>query len=181
MSQLCVCCRSPHGSVDWNTKVLGELERLNGRSPHGSVDWNYGYVDNAERTMKVAPHTGAWIEIMLWYARKSLNYWSLPTRERGLKFSLNLLDFKILKSLPTRERGLKSIKSFAIISPILVAPHTGAWIEIDTTDMKELAQIGRSPHGSVDWNIHASLSPLQPLASRSPHGSVDWNIIIFYF
>ena len=38
-----------------------------------------------ETAYAVAPYTGAWIEISR-LMRRSLCCWSLPTRERGLKF-----------------------------------------------------------------------------------------------
>ena len=57
----------------------------------------------------VAPHAGAWVEIRrsgiaLW------SLWSLPTRERGLKYFVHNHRPLFLLSLPTRERGLKSEK-----------------------------------------------------------------------
>ena len=55
----------------------------------------------------VAPYTGAWIEICRG-GSKSLACWSLPTRERGLKYN----NVTILNR------------------PESVAPYTGAWIEI---------------------------------------------------
>ena len=55
----------------------------------------------------VAPFTGAWIEI-----RAGRNFYeidpSLPSRERGLKYSRWLCLLPWLSSLPSRERGLKS-------------------------------------------------------------------------
>ena len=76
----------------------------------------------------VAPYTGAWIEICHIH-RHFLHNKSLPTRERGLKFTVlqrfcrnfNVAPYtgawieikeqaanrRPMKSLPTRERGLK--------------------------------------------------------------------------
>jgi hypothetical protein len=56
---------------------------------------------------EVAPHTGAWIEILT----------PLHTQLR-------------LRSLPTRERGLKSLWGGRQMGIKEVAPHTGAWIRI---------------------------------------------------
>ena len=39
----------------------------------------------------------------------------------------------IVKSLPTRERGLKSSTSCRFSCGTVVAPYTGAWIEIRNT------------------------------------------------
>ncbi len=55
----------------------------------------------------VAPHAGAWIEILM-----------------ILPFSSSST------SLPTRERGLKLHKIHIIGEVTEVAPHAGAWIEI---------------------------------------------------
>ena len=55
---------------------------------------------------------------------------SLPTRERGLKScNYRRIDF-VTRSLPTRERGLKSTKYIDENAEMLVAPYTGAWIEM---------------------------------------------------
>ena len=56
----------------------------------------------------VAPFAGAWIEISAPCAAACCGRWSLPSRERGLKFAL-------LKSGDTSSS---------------VAPFAGAWIEI---------------------------------------------------
>ncbi len=63
----------------------------------------YGYVT---RAFNVAPFTGAWIETII-RKPKARRAKSLPSRERGLKQKLELIN------------GLKSD----------VAPFTGAWIE----------------------------------------------------
>ena len=60
-----------------------------------------------DRSGYVAPHTGAWIEI-LGDGKIKLTTASLPIRERGLKY----------QHIRLRTRGEA------------VAPHTGAWIEI---------------------------------------------------
>ena len=79
--------------------------------------------------MKVAPHTGAWIEIKTTgkYRNKVTSLptrerelkckikdnrdfleVSLPTRERELKLIFKVFLYILIKSLPTRERELKS-------------------------------------------------------------------------
>ena len=59
-----------------------------------------------EFPVMVAPHEGAWIEMLLFtvYCISSV---SLPTRERGLKFLKAPACTRYNLSLPTRERGLK--------------------------------------------------------------------------
>ena len=55
---------------------------------------------------------------------------------------------KLLGSLPTRERGLKL--QFLILwwHGKNVAPHAGAWIEIETTLNSE-ASVGVAPHAGA--------------------------------
>ena len=56
--------------------------------------------------------------------------WSLPSRERGLKFEKGMTVWNNPESLPSRERGLKSAAHPVRVTPQVVAPFTGAWIEI---------------------------------------------------
>ena len=53
-------------------------------------------------------------------------------------------------SLPSRERGLKSPARRRVDYPLLVAPFTGAWIEIGQPAHQAAEQDRRSLHGSVD-------------------------------
>ena len=55
---------------------------------------------------------------------------SLPSRERGLKFSPPSGFFGEQMSLPSRERGLKSAQDTHFVYTKCVAPFAGAWIEI---------------------------------------------------
>ena len=57
-------------------------------------------------TPRVAPFTGAWIEIMYPDAARN-NAMSLPSRERGLKSYRRMALARNSWSLPSRERGLK--------------------------------------------------------------------------
>ena len=52
-------------------------------------------------------------------------------RERGLKSTFHAKHSFLLKSLPMRERGLKYVVDITDLSPKHVAPHAGAWIEMD--------------------------------------------------
>ena len=80
----------------------------------------------------------------------------------------------------------------------MVAPYTGAWIEIYGNAVLPSFSISRSLHGSVDWNqnitsMYRMFSDVAPYTgawieisilsrkilnnrSRSLHGSVDWNL-----
>ena len=74
--------------------------------------------------MIVAPHAGAWIEIIDYLVGRSDN-----------------------PSLLTRERGLKFLVSYTYHHP-LVAPHAGAWIEIgDKSPLSLLFQV--APHAGA--------------------------------
>ncbi len=55
----------------------------------------------------VAPFAGAWIEIACGVSIFD-SATSLPSRERGLKWSRRSDIYVVLESLPSRERGLKS-------------------------------------------------------------------------
>ena len=75
---------------------------------------------------------------------------SLPSRERGLKFSAEKVSHHSTQSLPSRERGLKSLR-FVIVTPIAsVAPFAGAWIEMSYFLYFRNTQLRRSLRGSVD-------------------------------
>ena len=54
----------------------------------------------------VAPFTGAWIEICVGGSRRTA-WRSLPSRERGLKYWQACYLLPTALSLPSRERGLK--------------------------------------------------------------------------
>ena len=83
-------------------------------------------VEAYDKNVKVAPLAGAWIEI-LFGMNVTKDITSLPSRERGLKFTINYKKMSKIMSLPSRERGLKSCSE-------------EAKIEIKS----------RSPRGSVD-------------------------------
>ena len=50
-------------------------------------------------------------------------------------------------------RGLKYFLIFMPCATRVVAPHAGAWIEIQTFTRSKVWFTRRSPRGSVDWNI----------------------------
>ena len=77
----------------------------------------------------VAPFAGAWIEIFLPFILPP-RHWSLPSRERGLKYCHAFIREYVPASLPSRERGLKCHNILSALLPPHVAPFAGAWIEI---------------------------------------------------
>ena len=46
--------------------------------------------DSTNTSLSVAPYAGAWIEIVLFPDVRDMGRWSLPTRERGLKFKIHI-------------------------------------------------------------------------------------------
>ncbi|EFE11184.1 hypothetical protein CLOM621_08657 [Clostridium sp. M62/1] len=80
------------------------------------------------RPLWVAPLAGAWIEILNTAAISFPPSASLPSRERGLKSLICLLNQMDILSLPSRERGLKFARMLE----------------------EKAAESRRSPRGSVD-------------------------------
>ena len=77
----------------------------------------------------VAPFAGAWIEMSSTLVFSVAPVLSLPSRERGLKFTVDAMNTAEHLSLPSRERGLKySLMAYKMYRS--VAPFAGAWIEI---------------------------------------------------
>ena len=78
---------------------------------------------------KVAPYTGAWIEIMVTAEYLKAHYVA-PYTGAWIEIIQNLGTRWTAASLPTRERGLKSLFPAKPAVPFAVAPYTGAWIEM---------------------------------------------------
>ncbi|SPF49124.1 hypothetical protein SBF1_4320004 [Candidatus Desulfosporosinus infrequens] len=97
------------------------------------------------------------------YLKKLLfpgSLWSLPTRERGLKY-------------PTRERGLKYEKQTKTRGNNPVAPYAGAWIEISLR--KNLIKLRRWSLPTRERGLKSLLlqRTYQQGYGRSLRGSVD--------
>ena len=77
----------------------------------------------------VAPFAGAWIEILIVNGRTQVP-WSLPSRERGLKYKKmkNTLDFCTVA--PFAGAWIEIDNTQWIYKSGIVAPFAGAWIEI---------------------------------------------------
>ena len=80
---------------------------------------------------KVAPFTGAWIEISAWPAAASVTAWVAPFTGAWIEMTIGVAEqaYKV-GSHPSRVRGLKSLWRSTGKSAATVAPFTGAWIEI---------------------------------------------------
>ena len=119
----------------------------------------------------VAPHAGAWVEIIAQRASQR-GYESPPTRGRGLKYP-NVSQYEeertspptrgrglksskacpcpplMVASPPTRGRGLKSGKADQSDERHQVAPHAGAWVEIKDKTVNSPKEHSRPPRGGV--------------------------------
>ena len=97
---------------------------------------------------------------------------SLPSRERGLKSPSAAPSAALLTSLPSRERGLKFIPKPLIPDQVIVAPLTGAWIEISyDTSVKRITEVAPLTGAWIEIMVNSAAGLLG--RSRSPHGSVD--------
>ena len=99
---------------------------------------------------KVAPHAGAWIEI-LYVCNSVPSAVSHPMRVRGLKsISTKTYTGIYASSHPMRVRGLKFCMLNVNIFHKRVAPHAGAWIEIIVPSSSATDTESRTPCGCVD-------------------------------
>ena len=78
----------------------------------------------------VAPFTGAWIEIVRRCFFPCPDGRSHPSRVRGLKYKHQRNAYQVPESHPSRVRGLKLPTRLSLVLAALVAPFTGAWIEM---------------------------------------------------
>ena len=100
-------------------------------------------------TPAVAPFTGAWIEISE-YLRNRYRLSVAPFTGAWIEITDTALRLRDKRSLPSRERGLKSFLALLDDVGCGVAPFTGAWIEMGVCPVLVSAVTGRSLHGSVD-------------------------------
>ena len=97
----------------------------------------------------VTPLAGVWIEISN-SDITNISILSLPLRECGLKYMLEMPCYRMYMSLPLRECGLKLKLSLPSVELISVTPLAGVWIEICLCHKKLAPLIRHSPCGSVD-------------------------------
>ena len=65
-----------------------------------------------------------------------------------MKFNIAFFVFHVLKSLPTRGRGLKLKIRAPIQTYLPVAPHAGAWIEIQQSAFEQPPHLS-PPHAGA--------------------------------
>ena len=174
-----VCCRSLRGSVDWNIKVSGVWGVSRRSLPSRERGLKYNVLSQRLYIERVAPFAGAWIEILFVYfyciiwpgrsLRGSVDWniikefeddfgtWSLPSRERGLKYIVVREYLHLYLSLPSRERGLK----FALLARKNMLtrslPSRERGLKYFLSISIQIA-IRRSLRGSVDWNIEQAIA-----------------------
>ena len=154
--------RSLHGSVNWNFYIFVQDMLQWSRSLHGSVNWNNWEsrrkdlykksLPTRERELKyriwiliwrkisVAPYTGAWIEI------NSLNTSTGNTRCRSLHGSVNWNKSSPSFACNCCGRSLHGSVNWNFhialaMSSFLVAPYTGAWIEMPLNCLKTVLNL----------------------------------------
>ena len=143
----------------------------------------------------VAPHTGAWIETIrwLWDNRKILCRTSYGCVNWNRVRLLLIIHHKTSHLIRVRELKLFTIKyirkcmsrtSYGCVNwnycteptyyHLIVAPHTGAWIE--TVFSGERGGLGKSrtSYGCVNWNFVIEKEWLNE-DSRTSYGCVNWN------
>ena len=79
-----------------------------------------------------------------------MNLWSLPSRERGLKFDELCLQYELDDVAPLAGAWIEIISFSWLSIRQIVAPLAGAWIEISCGGTFCVARRCRSPRGSVD-------------------------------
>ena len=77
-------------------------------------------------------------------------YWSLPSRERGLKLLLIPKRIQRLLVAPFAGAWIEISDSYPNAGVQDVAPFAGAWIEIGDTLVADMVPVSRSLRGSVD-------------------------------
>ena len=93
-------------------------------------------------------------------------------RERGLKLSMSEDTCTFTSSLPMRERGLKYLCVMLREIKPQVAPHAGAWIEIEKA-LLLITDEAVAPHAGAWIEIVSGCYLIRSLGCRSPCGSVD--------
>ena len=98
---------------------------------------------------RVAPLAGAWIEISV-QNPLSVFCFVAPLAGAWIEIDRIFVDILYATSLPSRERGLKYKMEVQNIAKAKVAPLAGAWIEILYLIWTIPRDFSRSPRGSVD-------------------------------
>ena len=121
----------------------------------------------------VAPHPGAWIEILYPLVAVWMRYLSHPTRVRGLKCRMAAYARFVSLSHPTRVRGLKFLCGRGVEQISHVAPHPGAWIEISQKSCCFLVIVASHPTRVRGLKFPGAGVAVLLVCRRTPPGCVD--------
>ena len=124
--------------------------------------------------MKVAPFTGAWIEMPRRANWPEMLPPSHPSRVRGLKFLHQQCHLCLVWVAPFTGAWIEIVEDMNnLMQEAQVAPFTGAWIEISTTAASLCGKIRVAPFTGAWIEIHfiIILSCIQ--LCRTLHGCVD--------
>ena len=119
-------------------------------APHAGAWIEIVMPEQEHKQLYVAPHAGAWIEIRLY---EDIVRVADVAPHAGAWIEIVMffvLPSKKALSHPMRVRGLKLFRFTQTKAAVLVAPHAGAWIEIVDFAAGLFARIGRTPCGCVD-------------------------------
>ena len=121
--------------------------------------------------MWVAPRAGAWIEISCGRSVCS-RFWSLPVRERGLKFVFCGAQGQGKTVAPRAGAWIEMYRRAGLFVDGSVAPRAGAWIEMYIGSFY-LASDRVAPRAGAWIEIGNNSNTWYSVAGRSPCGSVD--------
>ena len=93
--------------------------------------------------------------------------------ERGLKSDAASPTVDPKESLPMWERGLKCINGKRLKIFLIVAPHVGAWIEIEISMTFGVQTSASLPMWERGLKFKFAFNGFRALICRSPCGSVD--------
>ena len=128
-------------------------------------------IENQTAGVQVAPLAGAWIEIGVCILI-SIACGSLPSRERGLKFSESEIPRGRVIVAPLAGAWIEISQPSIISGDCAVAPLAGAWIEIQRY-LYSLSGSSVAPLAGAWIEIIDRVEYVNPNACRSPRGSVD--------
>ena len=147
------------GLTEKNVTLMSRPTRARGLKCAPSAPHRFG--------ANVAPHTGAWIEMLPIKNQTTSALASRPTRARGLKYWTRIRRHQRYRSRPTRARGLKFTCQDKYVAVDGVAPHTGAWIEIRRRTCRSMSRCV-APHTGA-WIEIPQPTPRRTPSSVAPH------------
>ena len=121
--------------------------------------------------INVAPYAGAWIE-MPWSVHRGMVARVAPYAGAWIEMAHLQTAWCGILSLPTRERGLKYTTAVPFLPPSAVAPCAGAWIEIICSPDVFVCNVV-APYAGAWIEIVPCVRQRSVPSRRSLRGSVD--------